>query len=71
MSEAASLFFLQDEKFSHIDETEIMKVEKCAGEVLEWMNNVVNAQAKKSLDQDPVVHSSEIKAKLKVSVEGN
>ncbi|XP_019385660.1 PREDICTED: heat shock protein 105 kDa [Crocodylus porosus] len=55
----------KDEKFSHIDETEIMKVEKCAGEVLEWMDNVVNAQAKKSLDQDPVVHSSEIKAKLK------
>lgn len=44
-----------------------MKVEKCVSEVVEWMNNAVSAQAKKSLDQDPAVHSSEIKAKLQVS----
>lgn len=45
----------------------MMKVEKCVSEVVEWMNNAVSAQAKKSLDQDPAVHSSEIKAKLQVS----
>ncbi|XP_027507227.1 heat shock protein 105 kDa isoform X2 [Corapipo altera] len=54
----------KDEKYIHIDEMEMMKVEKCVSEVVEWMNNAVSAQAKKSLDQDPAVHSSEIKAKL-------
>lgn len=44
------------------------KVEKSVNEVMEWMNNVMNAQAKKSLDQDPVVRAQEIKAKIKVSV---
>ncbi|XP_068037266.1 heat shock protein 105 kDa isoform X3 [Anomalospiza imberbis] len=54
----------KDEKYIHIDEMEMMKVEKCVSEVVEWMNNAVSAQAKKSLDQDPAVLSSEIKAKL-------
>ncbi|XP_039574406.1 heat shock protein 105 kDa isoform X2 [Passer montanus] len=60
----AGEFRNKDEKYIHIDEMEIMKVEKCVSEVVEWMNNAVSAQAKKSLDQDPAVHSSEIKAKL-------
>ncbi|XP_076220412.1 heat shock protein 105 kDa isoform X2 [Aptenodytes patagonicus] len=60
----AGEFRNNDEKYIHIDEMEIMKVEKCVSEVVEWMNNAVSAQAKKSLDQDPAVHSSEIKAKL-------
>ncbi|XP_008924395.2 heat shock protein 105 kDa isoform X2 [Manacus vitellinus] len=60
----AGEFRNKDEKYIHIDEMEMMKVEKCVSEVVEWMNNAVSAQAKKSLDQDPAVHSSEIKAKL-------
>ncbi|KAM6418630.1 heat shock protein 105 kDa isoform 2-T2 [Pluvialis apricaria] len=60
----AGEFRNKDEKYIHIDEMEMMKVEKCVGEVVEWMNNAVSAQAKKSLDQDPAVRSSEIKAKL-------
>uniref|UniRef100_A0A8C9N132 Heat shock protein 105 kDa n=2 Tax=Serinus canaria TaxID=9135 RepID=A0A8C9N132_SERCA len=60
----AGEFKNKDEKYIHIDEMEMMKVEKCVSEVVEWMNNAVSAQAKKSLDQDPAVHSSEIKAKL-------
>ncbi|XP_050760718.1 heat shock protein 105 kDa isoform X3 [Gymnogyps californianus] len=60
----AGEFRNKDEKYIHIDEMEMMKVEKCVSEVVEWMNNAVTAQAKKSLDQDPAVHSSEIKAKL-------
>ncbi|XP_009875097.1 PREDICTED: heat shock protein 105 kDa isoform X2 [Apaloderma vittatum] len=60
----AGEFRNRDEKYIHIDEMEMMKVEKCVSEVVEWMNNAVSAQAKKSLDQDPAVHSSEIKAKL-------
>lgn len=42
------------------------KVEKSVNEVMEWMNNIMNAQAKKSLDQDPVVRAQEIRAKIKV-----
>ncbi|XP_068528765.1 heat shock protein 105 kDa isoform X2 [Anas acuta] len=60
----AGEFRNKDEKYIHIDEMEMMKVEKCVSEVVEWMNNAVSAQAKKSLDQDPAVRSSEIKAKL-------
>ncbi|NXD12271.1 HS105 protein, partial [Nothocercus nigrocapillus] len=60
----AGEFRNKDEKYIHIDEMEMMKVEKCVGEVVEWMNNAVSAQAKRSLDQDPAVHSREIKAKL-------
>uniref|UniRef100_A0A663M3Z5 Heat shock protein family H (Hsp110) member 1 n=1 Tax=Athene cunicularia TaxID=194338 RepID=A0A663M3Z5_ATHCN len=63
----AGEFRNKDEKYIHIDEMEMMKVEKCVSEVVEWMNNAVSAQAKKSLDQDPAVHSSEIKGKLQVS----
>ncbi|KAH1187027.1 heat shock protein 105 kDa [Mauremys mutica] len=55
----------KDEKYIHIDESEMIEVEKCVKEMMEWMSNVMNAQAKMSPDQDPVVHASEIKAKLK------
>lgn len=61
-------FFIQDEKYNHIDESEMKKVEKSVKEVMEWMNNIMNAQGRKSLDQDPVVRAQEIKAKIKVSV---
>ncbi|XP_042694844.1 heat shock protein 105 kDa isoform X3 [Centrocercus urophasianus] len=60
----AGEFRNKDEKYIHIDEMEMMKVEKCVSEVIEWMNNAVSTQAKKSLDQDPAVRSFEIKAKL-------
>ncbi|XP_065259965.1 heat shock protein 105 kDa isoform X3 [Emys orbicularis] len=55
----------KDEKYIHIDESEMIEVEKCVKEMMEWMSNVMNAQAKMSPDQDPVVRASEIKAKLK------
>ncbi|CAM5073364.1 unnamed protein product [Natator depressus] len=55
----------KDEKYIHIDESEMIEVEKCVKEMMKWMSNVMNAQAKMSLDQDPVVRASEIKAKLK------
>ncbi|XP_031407912.1 heat shock protein 105 kDa-like isoform X1 [Meleagris gallopavo] len=67
----AGEFRNKDEKYIHIDEMEMMKVEKCVSEVIEWMNNAVSAQAKKSLDQDPAVRSFEIKAKLQVSTKRN
>ncbi|XP_045700683.1 heat shock protein 105 kDa isoform X2 [Phyllostomus hastatus] len=61
----AADFRNNDEKYNHIDESEMKKVEKSVNEVMEWMNNIMNAQATKSLDQDPVVRSQEIKAKIK------
>ncbi|XP_053419455.1 heat shock protein 105 kDa isoform X2 [Nycticebus coucang] len=61
----AADFRNKDEKYNHIDESEMKKVEKSVNEVMEWMNNVMNAQAKKSLHQDPVVRAQEIKAKIK------
>lgn len=61
-------FSIKDEKYNHIDESEMKKVEKSVNEAMEWMNDVMNAQARKSLDQDPVVRAQEIKAKIKVSV---
>ncbi|XP_020852813.1 heat shock protein 105 kDa isoform X2 [Phascolarctos cinereus] len=54
----------KDEKYIHIDESEMKKVEKSVNETMEWMNNVMNAQAKRSLDQDPVVRGNEIKMKI-------
>ncbi|XP_061027170.1 heat shock protein 105 kDa isoform X1 [Eubalaena glacialis] len=61
----AADFRNNDEKYNHIDESEMKKVEKSVNEVLEWMSNIMNAQAKKSLDQDPVVRAQEIRAKIK------
>ncbi|XP_031540506.1 heat shock protein 105 kDa isoform X2 [Vicugna pacos] len=61
----AADFRSNDEKYNHIDESEMKKVEKSVNEVMEWMNNAMNAQAKKSLDQDPIVRAQEIRAKIK------
>lgn len=61
----AADFRKSDEKYNHIDESEMKKVEKSVNEVMEWMNNVMNAQARKSLDQDPAIRAEEIKIKIK------
>ncbi|XP_061484442.1 heat shock protein 105 kDa [Rhineura floridana] len=55
----------KDEKYIHIDETEISKVDKCVSDTMEWIRNILNAQTKRSLHQDPVVCVNEIKGKLK------
>ncbi|XP_073085011.1 heat shock protein 105 kDa isoform X2 [Manis javanica] len=64
-AKTAADFRSDDEQYNHIDESEMKKVEKSVNEVMEWMNNVMNAQAKKSLDQDPAVRAQDIKAKIK------
>ncbi|XP_057345831.1 heat shock protein 105 kDa isoform X2 [Manis pentadactyla] len=64
-AKTAADFRNNDEQYNHIDESEMKKVEKSVNEVMEWMNNVMNAQAKKSLDQDPAVRAQDIKAKIK------
>uniref|UniRef100_A0A670Y9H6 Heat shock protein family H (Hsp110) member 1 n=1 Tax=Pseudonaja textilis TaxID=8673 RepID=A0A670Y9H6_PSETE len=55
----------KDEKYIHIDESEMNKVEKCVSDTTEWLNNIINIQAKQSLDQDPVVRVNEIRRKLR------
>lgn len=63
-------FFLnktkQDERYDHLDPTEMEKVEKYISEAMSWLNSKMNAQNKLSLTQDPVVKVSEIVAKSKV-----
>lgn len=56
----------QDELYDHLDELEMMKVEKQVNETMTWMNNTMNLQSKQSLSQDPVVKAQEIQAKTKV-----
>ncbi|XP_006879642.1 PREDICTED: heat shock protein 105 kDa [Elephantulus edwardii] len=55
----------KDEHYSHIDESEMKKVERCVNEAMEWMNNVMNAQAKQSPHQDPVVRTQDIYDKMR------
>uniref|UniRef100_A0A8C1BHI7 Heat shock protein 4a n=1 Tax=Cyprinus carpio carpio TaxID=630221 RepID=A0A8C1BHI7_CYPCA len=56
----------RDELYDHLDELEMMKVEKQVNETMTWMNNKMNLQSKQSLSQDPVVKAQEIQAKTKV-----
>uniref|UniRef100_A0A8C2A7I7 Uncharacterized protein n=1 Tax=Cyprinus carpio TaxID=7962 RepID=A0A8C2A7I7_CYPCA len=56
----------KDELYDHLDELEMMKVEKQVNETMTWMNNKMNLQSKQSLSQDPVVKAQEIQAKTKV-----
>ncbi|XP_004715456.1 heat shock protein 105 kDa [Echinops telfairi] len=55
----------EEEKYNHIDASEMSKVEKSVSEVREWMNNAMNAQAKRRPDQDPAVLVQDIRAKVK------
>uniref|UniRef100_A0A8C1J2P8 Heat shock protein 4a n=1 Tax=Cyprinus carpio TaxID=7962 RepID=A0A8C1J2P8_CYPCA len=57
---------LKDELYDHLDELEMMKVEKQVNETMTWMNNKMNLQSKQSLSQDPVVKAQEIQAKTKL-----
>lgn len=41
------------------------KVDKCICDTMQWISNVMSAQAKLSLEQDPVVSVNEIKGKLR------
>ncbi|XP_067279446.1 heat shock 70 kDa protein 4a [Pseudorasbora parva] len=58
-------FKAKDELYDHLDELEMMKVEKQVNEAMTWMNNKMNLQSKQSLSQDPAVKAQEIQAKTK------
>lgn len=62
------IWLLQDEQFDHLDEADVAKVEKSANEAMEWMNNKLNLQNKRSLTLDPVIKAKDIQAKTKVSL---
>ncbi|XP_051534270.1 heat shock 70 kDa protein 4-like [Myxocyprinus asiaticus] len=55
----------KDELYDHLEELEVMKVEKQVNEAMTWMNNKMNLQSKQSLSQDPVVKAQEIEAKTR------
>uniref|UniRef100_A0A8C1BHA3 Heat shock protein 4a n=1 Tax=Cyprinus carpio carpio TaxID=630221 RepID=A0A8C1BHA3_CYPCA len=59
----------KDELYDHLDELEMMKVEKQVNETMTWMNNKMNLQSKQSLSQDPVVKAQEIQAKTKFNLD--
>lgn len=62
------IWLLQDEQYDHLDEADVAKVEKSANEAMEWMNNKLNLQNKRSLTLDPVIKAKDIQAKTKVSL---
>lgn len=64
---AAAVWVLQDELYEHLDEADVAKVEKSANEAMEWMNNNLNLQNKRSLTLDPVIKAKDIQAKARVS----
>ncbi|MCJ8740494.1 hypothetical protein PDJAM_G00059770 [Pangasius djambal] len=55
----------KDEQYEHLDELEVMKVEKQVNEAMNWMNSKMNEQSKQSLTLEPVVKAGEIQAKTK------
>lgn len=64
----ATTNLFQDEQYDHLDEADVAKVEKSANEAMEWMNNKLNLQNKRSLTLDPVIKAKDIQAKTKVSL---
>lgn len=63
----ATIDLFQDEQYDHLDEADVAKVEKSANEAMEWMNNKLNLQNKRSLTLDPVIKAKDIQAKTRVS----
>lgn len=59
-------FKRQDEQYEHLEELEVMKVEKQVNEAMNWMNNKMNEQSKRILTLDPVIKACEIQAKITV-----
>uniref|UniRef100_A0A7M4EM44 Heat shock 70 kDa protein 4 n=1 Tax=Crocodylus porosus TaxID=8502 RepID=A0A7M4EM44_CROPO len=62
---AVHAFKAKDEQYDHLDVEDIAKVEKNANEAMEWMNNKLNLQNKRSLTLDPVIKAKDIQAKTK------
>ena len=57
---------LQDELYEHLDELQVLKVDKQVNEAMVWMNSKMNQQSKQDLTLEPAVKVHEIYAKVKV-----
>ncbi|CAN9501787.1 unnamed protein product [Ophioblennius macclurei] len=55
----------KDELYDHLDELEVVRVEKQVNEAMGWMNSKMNQQNSQDLTKDPVVKVKEIQAKTK------
>lgn len=60
------IHLLQDEKYEHINNTEMEKVRKCLQEKHDWFNRHMNDQANRPLTDDPVVLASQLRSEQKV-----
>uniref|UniRef100_A0A8D0H957 Heat shock 70 kDa protein 4 n=1 Tax=Sphenodon punctatus TaxID=8508 RepID=A0A8D0H957_SPHPU len=58
-------FKTKDEQYDHLDAEDVAKMEQSVNEAMEWMNNKLNLQNKRSLTLDPVIKTKEIEAKIK------
>ena len=59
----------QEEQYEHLDELEMLKVDKQVNDAMIWMNSKMNAQSKQNFTQEPAVKVQEIQAKTKVSAD--
>uniref|UniRef100_A0A4W5NFA8 Heat shock protein 4a n=1 Tax=Hucho hucho TaxID=62062 RepID=A0A4W5NFA8_9TELE len=55
----------KEEQYEHLDELEMLKVDKQVNDAMIWMNSKMNAQSKQNLTQEPAVKVQEIQAKTK------
>uniref|UniRef100_A0A673ZE84 Heat shock protein 4a n=1 Tax=Salmo trutta TaxID=8032 RepID=A0A673ZE84_SALTR len=55
----------KEEQYEHLDELEMLKVDKQVNDAMIWMNSKMNAQSKHNLNQEPAVKVREIQAKTK------
>ncbi|XP_056142329.1 heat shock 70 kDa protein 4b [Lampris incognitus] len=55
----------KEEQYDHLDEADVSKVDKLAGEAMIWMNSAMNQQSKQSLTVDPSVKIKDIQAKTR------
>ncbi|XP_044520589.1 heat shock 70 kDa protein 4 [Gracilinanus agilis] len=55
----------KEEQYDHLDEADVLKVEKSTNEAMEWMNSKLNLQNKQSLTMDPIIKTKDIEAKIK------
>ncbi|XP_061072989.1 heat shock protein 105 kDa [Conger conger] len=54
----------KDESYMHIDPGDMEKVRSCVQDMQEWVTTTSSAQDRLRPDQDPAVHSSQIREKL-------
>uniref|UniRef100_A0A3Q3FM74 Heat shock protein 4a n=1 Tax=Kryptolebias marmoratus TaxID=37003 RepID=A0A3Q3FM74_KRYMA len=55
----------KDEQYDHLEELEVVRIEKQINEAMAWMNSKMNQQNSQDLTLDPVVKVGEIQAKTK------